>query len=132
MSELFKPVRGEVPGVLVRSRFRQRPEIVENPAGSIADSIPNGLLIDYPHGEFSHHGEDCTFETLLARFRIEDKALRKIGEMVHDADLEDVQRPECLGLDRIFNGWAKRGMPDEEILAQGAASFDGLYAFLRR
>lgn len=99
-----------------------------------ADSIPNAIPFDYPRGEFSHHGEDCTFETLLARFGIEDKALRKIGEMVHDADLEDekFQRPECLGLDRILKGWAKRGMPDDEILAQGAACFDGLYAFLRR
>lgn len=98
------------------------------------DSIPSALPFDYPHGDFSHQGEDCTFETLLARFGIEDKALGKIGEMVHDADLEDekFQRPECLGLDRIFKGWAKRGLPDEEILAQGAVCFDGLYAFLRR
>jgi hypothetical protein len=98
------------------------------------DSIMNTLPFDYPQGEFSHHGEDCTFETLLARFGIEDKALRKIGEMVHDADLEDekFQRSECLGLDRIFKGWAKRGMPDDEIVAHGAACFDGLYAFLRR
>jgi hypothetical protein len=101
---------------------------------SQADSIPNAIPFDYPQGDFSHQGEDCTFETLLARFGIEDKALRKIGEMVHDADLEDgkFQRPECLGLDRIFKGWAKRGLPDEDILAQGAACFDGLYAFLRR
>ena len=71
---------------------------------------------------------------MLARFEIADKALSKIGEMVPDADLEDkkFQRPECLGLDRIFKGWAKRGMPDDEILTKGAACFDGLYAFLRR
>jgi hypothetical protein len=101
---------------------------------SQTNSIPNALPFDYPQAEFSHHGEDCTFETLLARFGIEDKALRKIAEMVHDADLEDekFQRPECLGLDRIFKGWAKRGMPDDEILTKGAACFDGLYAFLRR
>ena len=54
--------------------------------------------------------------------------------MVHDADLEDekFQRTECIGLDRIFKGWAKRGMPDEEILLRGGNCFDGLYAFLRR
>jgi hypothetical protein len=99
-----------------------------------ADSITGGIPFDYAQGEFSHHGEDCTFETLLARFGIIDKALRKIGEMVHDADLEDekFQRSECIGLDRILKGWGKRGMPDEEILARGGACFDGLYAFLRR
>jgi len=98
------------------------------------DSISGAIPFDYGQGEFSHHGEDCTFETLLARFGIADKALRKIGEMVHDADLEDekFQRPECVGLDRILKGWAKEGAADEEILARGSACFDGLYAFLRR
>jgi hypothetical protein len=98
------------------------------------DSIAGGIPFDYAHGDLSHHGEDCTFETLLARFGIADKALRKIGEMVHDADLEDekFQRPECIGLDRILKGWAKRGMPDDEILIRGGNCFDGLYAFLRR
>jgi hypothetical protein len=98
------------------------------------DSIAGAIPFDYAQGEFSHHGEDCTFETLLARFGLTDKALQKIGEMVHDADLEDekFQRRECIGLDRVLKGWAKRGMPDEEILAHGAACFDGLYAFLRR
>lgn len=99
-----------------------------------ANSIAGGVPFDYSQGQFSHHGEDCTFETLLARFGIPDKALRKIGEMVHDADLEDdkFQRPECVGLDRILKGWGKRGLPDEEIVARGGACFDGLYAFLRR
>ena len=98
------------------------------------ESIPGAIPFDYAHGEFSHHGEDCTFETLLARFGIADKAARKIGEMVHDADLEDekFQQPEGIGLDRVFKGWAKRGMADEEIFAHGAACLDGLYAFLRR
>ena len=99
-----------------------------------AEPESTAIPFDYAHGEFSHHGEDCTFETLLARFAIADKAARKIGEMVHDADLEDAkfQRPEGIGLDRIFKGWAKRGMADEEILARGAVCLDGLYAFLRR
>jgi hypothetical protein len=98
------------------------------------DSISGAIPFDYGQGEFSHHGEDCTFETLLGRFGIADKALRKISEMVHDADLEDekFQRPECVGLDRVLKGWAKEGATDEEILARGSACFDGLYAFLRR
>ena len=97
-------------------------------------AIRDGLPFDFPEGEFSHHGEDCTFETLLRRFGIADKHLRKIGEMVHDADLEDdkFQRPECVGIDRALKGWAKRGMPDDDILLKGGSFFDGLYAFLQR
>ena len=101
----------------------------KNPA-----AIPRALPFDFPEGEFSHHGEDCTFETLLVRFHIMDEALRKIGEMVHDADLEDekFKRSECIGIDRVLKGWAKQGMSDEELLAQGARCFDGLYAALQR
>jgi hypothetical protein len=97
-------------------------------------AVRDGLPFDFPEGEFSHQGEDCTFETLLKRFGIADKHLRKIGEMVHDADLEDgkFQRPECVGIDRVLKGWAKRGMSDDELLKQGGACFDGLYSFLQR
>ncbi len=67
--------------------------------------------------EFTHHGEDCTFETLLKRFAIEDKGSRVIGEMIHDADLEDdkFHRQECFGLQRLFMGWAKLGLTDREF-----------------
>ncbi len=68
--------------------------------------------------EFTHHGDACTFETLLKRFAITDSAARRIGEMIHDADLEDgeFQRPECSGLDLVFKGWARLSLSDAEIL----------------
>ena len=84
--------------------------------------------------EFSHHGDACTFETLTKRFRIDDKAVRKIGEMIHDADLDDAkfQRVEGIGIDRVLKGWGKTAMPDDEILSRGFLCFDGLYEFLQK
>jgi hypothetical protein len=84
--------------------------------------------------EFSHHSDYCTFETLIRRFGIEDKAAKKIAEMIHDADLEDekFQRSECIGIDRVLKGWAKNGMSDDQILVRGFECFDALYAFLQR
>jgi hypothetical protein len=32
----------------------------------------------------------------------------------------------------VLKGWAKRGMADNDILLNGRALFDGLYAFLQR
>jgi len=102
-----------------------------------AKRVPaNGRAVSFDmlDAEFSHHGEDCTFETLLKRFRIQDKAANKIGEMIHDADLDDekFQRTECIGIDRVLKGWAREGTSDQEILRRGLQCFDGLYAFLRR
>src|SRR5207244_7774074 len=100
-----------------------------------AAAVPSNREIipfDMVDVEFSHHGDCCTFETLIRRFGIEDKAIRKIGEMIHDADLEDAkfQRSECTGIDRVLKGCAKSGMSDDQILLHGFDCFDGLYSFL--
>src|SRR5439155_23433937 len=102
-----------------------------------AAAVPSNreiLPFDMVDVEFSHHGDCCTFEILIRRFGIEDKAVKKIGEMIHDADLEDskFQRSECIGIDRVLKGWAKEGVPDDEILRRGFGGFDALYAFLQR
>jgi hypothetical protein len=99
-----------------------------------AEAVPNAIPFDMLDAEFSHHGNSCTFETLTKRFAISDKAISKIGEMIHDADLDDArfQRVEAIGIDRVLKGWAKQGLPDEEILRRGFECFDALHAFLQR
>jgi hypothetical protein len=99
-----------------------------------AQAVPGAIAFDMLDAEFSHHGNCCTFETLTKRFAISDKAVGKIGEMIHDADLDDArfQRVECVGIDRVLKGWAKEGLADEEILRRGFECFDALYAFLQR
>ena len=92
------------------------------------------LRFDMLDGDFSHDRDNCTFETLIRRFGIQDKVARKIAEMIHDADLDDdkFQRNECIGIDRILKGWAKQGLADKEILRRGFECFDALYTFLQR
>ena len=99
-----------------------------------AQTMPDAIPFDMLDAEFSHHGNNCTFETLTKRFAIADKAIAKISEMIHDADLDDArfQRVECVGIDRILKGWAKQGRPDEEILRRGFDCFDALYSFLQK
>src|ERR1043166_4585633 len=101
---------------------------------SSADGTPGAIPFDMLDTEFSHHGNYCTFETLTRRFTISDKALIKIGEMIHDADLDDAkfQRIEAVGIDRILKGWAKQGLSDRQILRRGFECFDALYTFLQR
>ena len=99
-----------------------------------AQSVPGAIPFDMLDAEFSHHGNNCTFETLVKRFSLADKAVSRIAEMIHDADLDDAkfQRVECMGIDRVLKGWAKQGLTDKEILRHGFECFDALYAFLQR
>src|SRR5436309_9387936 len=116
---------------LISKFIDRKPRFVFAPS---ADAVPNAIPFDMLDAEFSHHANCCTFETLIRRFAISDKSVAKIGEMIHDADLDDArfQRVEAVGIDRVLKGWAKDGMADEEILRRGLECFDALYAFLQR
>jgi len=116
---------------LISKFIDRKPKFVFAPN---ADAVPDAIPFDMLDAEFSHHGNCCTFETLIRRFAISDKSVAKLGEMIHDADLDDArfQRVEAVGIDRVLKGWAKEGLSDEEILRRGFECFYALYAFLQR
>ena len=78
---------------------------------------------------FGHRGEDCTFETLRARFAIEDARVDTIAQIVHDADLRDGRfgRDEGVAIERVLQGWRSEGVPDRKLLERGMELIDGLY-----
>lgn len=104
--------------------------VFENEASKQPEAIP----FDMADVEFSHHGDDCTFETLVKRFGIADKAVLRMAEMVHDADLEDekFQRCECIGINAVLTGWARTSISDSELLEKGIECFEGLYRAVRK
>jgi hypothetical protein len=91
------------------------------------------LRFDMFEAEFTHEGDRCTYEVLLQRSGLKDKALVAIGEIVHDIDLKDAKfaREEASGIARMIDGFAAAGMSDVQRLERGAAMFDDLYAYFR-
>lgn len=83
--------------------------------------------------ELSHHHGDCSFETILRRYELTDPVLWRIGEIVHEADLDDgrYDAPEAPGLDTVLRGLSMTGT-DEDTLTVATAIFTGLYEFHRR
>jgi hypothetical protein len=78
---------------------------------------------------FGHRGHDCTFETLCKHFDIRDSSVKRIAQIIHDADLRDEKfgRPEGQGLDKVLIGWAKQDLPDHELLRRGIELIEGLF-----
>ncbi len=102
--------------------------------GDPAEAPREAELFDVAGARLSHHGDDCSFETFLAEYDLEDPVLAEIAEIVHDADLMDEKygRPESEGLDSIIRGM-QLALPDDEALIHHTdALYDGLYAYLRR
>jgi hypothetical protein len=88
------------------------------------------LRFDMSEAEFTHEGDQCTFEVLIRRFGLEDPGLRHLAEIVHDIDLKDAKfgREEAAGIGQLVAGIAAAHAGDEERLARGAALFEDLYA----
>lgn len=93
---------------------------------------PKAVPFDMYEGGFGHRGEDCTFETLVKVFRIGDKKVSVMAEIVHDADLFDEKfgRKEGFGIDEVMKGWAQEGLSDQELLKRGMQMAEGLYKSL--
>jgi hypothetical protein len=91
---------------------------------------PAAIPFDMFRGGFGHRGEDCTFETLQKTFRIRDRNVAVIAQIIHDADLLDGKfgRKEGFGIDGALNGWAKQGIADQEILKRGIELISALYS----
>lgn len=102
---------------------------VEDPDDVPAEATP----FDMRGADLSHHGGDCSFETILRRYELDDPVLWDIARIVHEADLDDERydAPEALGLDVLLRGLSMvRG--DHEVLALSEAVYDGLYEYRRR
>ena len=98
------------------------------------DEVPEGATpFDMRGVELSHHGDDCSFETMLRHFALDDPVLWDVARMVHEADLADdrFDAPEAPGLDAICRGLSMV-MDDAEVVAVTGAVFDGLYEYRRR
>ena len=99
------------------------------------ETIDGAIPFDMFGAEFTHHGEDCTFETMLKRFGLSgNKGLREIAEIVHDIDLKDdkFNRLEAAGLNAIIDGLSKVLRDDRKLLQHTGVLFDGLHALLSK
>ena len=94
---------------------------------------PGDLRFDMFEGEFTHRGERCTFEVLLAESGLDDPALGAIAEIIHDIDLKDGKygRDEAAGIRTLISGIASAQNDDVQRLQRGAAVFDDLYESFR-
>ena len=96
-------------------------------------TVEGAIPFDMFGAEFTHHGEDCSFETMLKRFGlVENKGLCEIAEIVHDVDLKDdkFNRLEAAGLAAIIDGLSKVFRDDRKLLKQISIVFDGLHTLL--
>jgi hypothetical protein len=115
---------------LIRRFIDKRPRFLFVEEGA---RVEGGVHFDMADAEFTHRGEDCTFETVVKEFGLAgDPALGDIAEIVHDIDLKDgkFNRLEAAGINLAVRGLAAVVTDDRKLVRQAAMVFDGLYEYL--
>jgi hypothetical protein len=100
-----------------------------------SETVEGAICFDMYGGDFTHRGEDCTFETMISHFGLsEDVGLSELAEIVHDLDLKDnkFNRSEAAGLGAVIRGLAESLKDDRKLAQQCGPIFDGLYELLAR
>jgi len=117
---------------LIRRWIDPQAEFLFIPAGE-KSSPGNGEPFDIPGERYSHHAGHCTFHALLYAYRINDAVLKRIAQIVDEADevQEVTVEPAALGLDLICRGLRAISKDDFEAMERGSLIYDALYAQLK-
>lgn len=87
---------------------------------------------DIPGVEYTHYGDECTFDYIVRKHKIKDPAIDTIRVIVRGADTDrhELAR-EASGLWAISAGLAYETKDDHELLRKGMMIYDALYAWAR-
>ena len=102
--------------------------------GKTYDPKEGELRYDMQDGQFTHEGDNCSFEVLIERTGIKDPALKAIAEIIHDIDLKDGKfgRAETAGIAHVIAGICRNQGEDEARMARGGELLDDTYEQFRK
>ena len=94
---------------------------------------PKGALgFDFDGADFTHVGNQVTFEVLLGSFDLDrDPALARIAAIVHFLDVGGIPVEEARGLEVVLKGARDGARSDDDFVLVAGRIFDHLYSAYR-
>ena len=87
---------------------------------------------DIPGAEYSHYGDECTFDYIIKKHQLADPALRQLAIIIRGADTDNFQlAPQAAGLWAIAAGLSHNYKNDLEQLEVGMKIYDALYSWAK-
>lgn len=92
----------------------------------------NAIPYDIPGAEYSHYGDQCTFDYIIKKHALTDDALMQIAVIVRGADTDRFDlAPQAAGLWAISAGLSYNFQNDYDQLAIGMKIYDALYSWAK-
>lgn len=90
----------------------------------------NAVPFDIPDVEYTHYNNQCTFDYIVKKHKIDDPAISIIAGIVRGADTDRHEiSKEAAGLWAISAGLAHNIEDDYELLEKGMMLYDALYSW---
>src|ERR1041385_5100382 len=90
------------------------------------------IPFDLPDVEYTHYGDQCTFDYIIQKHKLVDPALKTMSVIVRGADTDRHDlASQASGLWAISAGLSFNITNDYELLAQGMLIYDALYSWAK-
>ena len=121
---------------LIRTFVDPQAEFLFVPVDQVDSTVRKTGAIPYDTSgaELGHHGEECSFDAIVKKYKVNDPAIGRLAAIVRGADTNQRDlTPESRGLEAIAEGFkrlaAAEGYDDHETLRRERHLYDALFLF---
>jgi len=115
---------------LIKRFVDPKAEFVFVPVEKIEEVVKkeNAIPYDAPNIELTHHGEKCSFDAIIEKYRITDPAVLELAKIIRAADTDKMETAlEAGGLEAIMTGIGIVAGDDYEAIEEARPVYDALY-----
>ena len=119
---------------LIKNFVDREAEFIYVPKENVFEEAKESGAIPYdiPGAEYSHEGENCTFDIIIKKHHLKDEVLLQLASIVRGADTDQFNlAPQAAGLWAISAGLSYNYKNDFEMLDVGMKIYDALYSWAK-
>jgi len=115
---------------LIKKFIDSEAKFIFAPTEKIAEVVKKEKAIPYdaPGVELGHHGDKCSFDAIIEKYKIDDPAALELAKIVRAADTGRLDiASEGAGLDAVMTGLSIVAEDDNETVKKAGIVYDALY-----
>jgi hypothetical protein len=118
---------------LIKRFIDPKAEFIFVPSEKMPEIVKKEKAIPYdaPSVELGHHGNKCSFDAFVEKYKIKDPAVLELANIVRTADTDKPEAIEAAGLDAVITGISIVAKDDHEAIEKARPVYDAFYAFCR-
>lgn len=119
---------------LIKRFIDEQAEIIYVPEKQVLEKAQalDAIPFDIPNVEYTHYGDECTFDYFLRKHKLNDAALALVARIVRGADTDRHEvATQSSGLWAVSAGLSHNFRNDHELLEKGMLIYDALYSWAK-